>query len=200
MENTCPGRWRGWPAPVLFCLSSAGLAWLLMQAVHESGHALAAWGTGGKVLFVDLHPLRISETRVDPNPSPIVVSWAGPVWGSAAPLLIWGLARRRRWRIEFWLRFFAGFCLTANGAYLGCGVFAPVGDAWDLLRHGCPRWTLGLFGLLTCPTGIWLWDGLGKEFGMGREGRQISWRAATLMSAGLLGLAGVEAVLASVPA
>ena len=40
------------------------LSWLLMQAVHELGHAIGAWISGGHVERVVLHPLTISRTDV----------------------------------------------------------------------------------------------------------------------------------------
>jgi hypothetical protein len=52
--------------------------------------------------------------------------------------------------------FFAGFCLIANGAYIGVGSFAGVGDARDMLRHGSPRWLLAMSGILSTACGLWL--------------------------------------------
>ena len=49
-------------------------SWFLMQAVHELGHVLAAWLTGGAVQRVVLSPLEISRTDVMPNPRPLVVA------------------------------------------------------------------------------------------------------------------------------
>ena len=50
-----------------------------MEAVHELGHVLAAWATGGLVTDVVLHPLTISRTDVRPNPRPLAVAWGGAV-------------------------------------------------------------------------------------------------------------------------
>jgi hypothetical protein len=65
------------------------------------------------------------------------------------------------------LRFFAGFCLIANGAYIAAGSFQSIGDAGDLLHHGTPIWMLWLFGIVTIPAGLLMWNGLGKHFGLG---------------------------------
>jgi hypothetical protein len=70
--------------------------------------------------------------------------------------------------------FFAGFCLIANGAYLGMAVGQPVGDAADLLRMGTPLWLLAGFALVTIPAGFWLWNGLGRHFGLGPESNPVS--------------------------
>jgi hypothetical protein len=68
----------------------------------------------------------------------------------------------------FLLRFFAGFCLIANGCYLGAGSFTHIGDAGEMLKHGAPPWHLWLFAALTVPTGLWLWNGLGPHFGLAK--------------------------------
>ena len=144
-------------------------SWLAMQAVHESGHVLGARFTGARVTQVVLHPLEISRTEVDDglNPQPLVVVWAGPIVGVLAPLALWGVAARVRFAGAFVLRFFAGFCLVANGLYLSVGSFGRVGDCGELLAHGAHLGQLWLFGALTVPLGLWLWHGQGKHFGLG---------------------------------
>jgi len=144
-------------------------SWLGMQAVHELGHVVGAWATGGRVARVVLHPLTISRTDLAENPHPLVVAWAGPLAGVAVPLLMWLLAKATRLPAEFVLRFFAGFCLVANGAYIAIGSLAGIGDAGDLLRHGSPGWSLWLFGVLTVPAGLGLWHRQGRHFGLGPE-------------------------------
>ena len=156
----------------LLIVSTLLFSWLAMQAVHEFGHVLHAWLSGGTVVRVVLHPLDISRTDVFPNPHPQFVAWGGAVWGCLVPLLALVLARLARWRASYLLSFFAGFCLIANGVYLGVGWIDGVGDAGDLLRHGSPTWSLVFFGLISAPAGLWLWHGLGTHFGLaGSEGR-----------------------------
>jgi hypothetical protein len=140
-----------------------------MQAVHELGHVLGAWATGGRVARVVLHPLTISRTDLAENPHPLVVAWFGPLFGAAAPLVLWLLAASLRLPGTFVIRFFAGFCLVANGAYLGGGALVGIGDAGDLLRHGAPSWCLCLFGGLAAAAGLGLWHGQGRHFGWGDE-------------------------------
>jgi hypothetical protein len=71
------------------------------------------------------------------------------------------------------LRFFAGFCLIANGCYLGAGLFTNVGDAGEMLKHGAAPWHLWLFAALTIPTGLYLWHGLGPQFGLGKANGSV---------------------------
>lgn len=170
--------------------STLALSWLLMQAVHELGHVGAAHLTGGHVEQVILHPLAFSRTDVSPNPHPLLVTWSGPLLGSALPLIAFAIARAVR--LPGWpsLRFFAGFCLIANGAYLGIGSFDRAGDAGDLLRYGAPLWQLWLFGLLTAPTGLFLWHRLGPHFGLGPTPSRVSplmaWLTFALLTATIL--------------
>ncbi len=137
-----------------------------MQAVHEFGHVAGAWMTGGRVATVVLHPLTISRTDLAANPDPLTVVWAGPVLGCVLPLIAWWVTRRWSW--SFLLRFFAGFCLIANGAYIAVGAFDRVGDCGEMLKHGSAMWQLWLFGLVTVPVGFRLWHGLGPQFGLGK--------------------------------
>ena len=161
------------------------LCWLAMMAVHELGHVLGAVATSGRVERVVLHPLTISRTDVSPNPSPLVVVWAGPVVGALLPLALLLAARVGRYKSAYMLQFFAGFCLIANGAYIGIGSFGKIGDAGDMLRHGSPIWSLWLFGVVTFPSGLYLWNGLGPQFGLGATEGKVDHRAA-YASCGLL--------------
>ncbi len=149
-----------------------------MQAVHEFGHVLGAWWTGGRVARVVLHPLTISRTDLADNPHPLVVVWAGPVFGVVAPLLAWAAAAALRLPGAFLLRFFAGFCLLANGLYIGIGSFDRIGDCGEMLRHGSKPWQLWLFGAVTVPAGLCLWHRQGKHFGLGPAEGQVSPAAA----------------------
>lgn len=111
-------------------------SWLGMQAVHELGHITAALLTGGRVAKVVLHPLTISRTDLADNPHPLAVVWAGPAVGVLLPLALWLAATGMGMPGAFVLRFFAGFCLLANGLYIGVGSFGRVGDCGEMLRRG----------------------------------------------------------------
>ena len=159
---------------VLLITSTLVASWMGMQAVHELGHCLGAWATGGSIARVILKPWTISQTILAENPKPLAVVWAGPTIGVTVPLLIWAFAKWRMLSISFALRFFAGFCLVANGLYIGIGSFFGIGDCGEMLRHGSELWQLWSFGLLTIPFGFWLWNGEGKHFGLGQNAKPIS--------------------------
>lgn len=144
--------------------------WYGMMAIHELGHVIGAWLTGGVVERVALHPLAISRTDLSVNPHPLPVVWCGPVFGCLLPILIWLTARYVAAKFAHLVRFFAGFCCVANGVYLGIGSFESIGDAGDLLKHQCPIGYLWLFGVLMIPVGFALWNGLGSAFGLVKPG------------------------------
>jgi hypothetical protein len=173
---------------VLLIGSFLPLCWLAMMAVHELGHVLGAKATGGTIEKVVLHPLTISRTDVSPNPNPLVVVWAGPLVGVVLPLglLLAGRAARFKW--AYMVQFFAGFCLIANGAYIGVGSFYGHDNASGpgvMLGHGSPIWSLWLFGAVCLPFGLYLWNGLGMHFGLGAASGKVDHRAA-YASCGLL--------------
>ena len=153
-------------------------SWLGMQAVHEFGHACGAWLTGGRVARVVLHPLTISRTDLADNPRPLAVVWAGPAVGVLLPIVLWLVAAGAHLPGAFVLRFFAGFCLLANGLYIGVGSFDRVGDCGEMLRHGSALWQLWLFGAATAPLGLWLWHRQGPHFGLGVAQGRVSRGAA----------------------
>ena len=95
-----------------------------------------------------------------------------------APLLLWAMAAVARLSWAFLLRFFAGFCLIANGLYIGVGSLERVGDCGEMLRHGSQLWQLWLFGAIAAPIGLGLWHGQGAHFGLGPAGGQVSRDAA----------------------
>jgi hypothetical protein len=178
---------------IVLIVSTVVGSWLAMQAVHESGHAVGAWLTGGRVARVVWHPLTISRTDLADNPHPLAVAWAGPVCGIAVPLLLCAIAQAARLPGAFVLRFFAGFCLLANGLYIGLGSFGRVGDCGELLRHGSAPWQLWLFGTVTAPAGLWLWHRQGPHFGLGPAKGLVNCSVAwvTLMACVMLLAVGI---------
>jgi hypothetical protein len=163
---------------IILIISMIPISWLGMMAVHETGHVLAALLTGGEVQRVILHPLVFSRTDVQPNPSPLFVVWAGPIVGVLLPAALAGVMAWARIRVAYIFTFFAGFCLLANGAYIGVGAFEGVGDAGDMLRLGSPRWLLVAFGGVCAGAGFYLWHLVSPHFGFGRSPRPVSARDA----------------------
>ena len=137
--------------------------WVAMMAVHEAGHCLNACFSGGRVESVTLPLLGFSRTDLSRNPHPQFVAWGGPLWGVLIPVALLLLTRLALPRAARAAAVFAGFCLVANGAYIGLGPFMTAGDGHDLLRHGAPSWTLILFGVTAFSAGLYLWHRAGSS-------------------------------------
>jgi hypothetical protein len=147
--------------PIVFAILLVGTSWLAMQWCHELGHVLGAVLTGGTIKRLVLDPSTISSTEVIPNPSPELVVWAGPIVGVLLPVLISAaVPRNSRARMPCW--FFAGFCLVANGSYIGIDAFGKTGDGLEMTRTGTPTIAMVLFGLITTVAGFVVWHRLGS--------------------------------------
>jgi hypothetical protein len=170
---------------ILLIVSFVVFSWLAFMVVHEFGHALAAWLTGGSVALMILHPLQISWTSFARNPHPLMVAWGGPVLGALLPLVLLLAARFLCSPGLYLFRFFSGFCLIANGLYLLVDSFVQGGDGGTLIRFGASQWELLLFSVFTTPLGFWLWHGLGPHFGLGVARGSVS-RGAVVASVWLL--------------
>jgi len=149
-----------------------------MMAVHELGHVLAAWMVGAKVERVVLHPFSFSRTDVAANDSSRFITWMGPIVGVALPLLMWITAAACRTTFAFLFRFFAGFCLMANGAYIGFGWSDVGGDASDLRAMGESEILMTVIGTLACLIGLALWNRLASQFGYGKNAKVVQSRVA----------------------
>ncbi len=173
-ENMAKGIFvhRVWQ--LLLMASMLAGSWLGMMAVHELGHVLNAWLSGGRVTKVDLALIGFSQTHVLPNPHPQFTAWGGALWSTLLPLALWAVTSRCAKAYTFLAAFFAGLCLIANGVYLAAGSFigaaTDADDAHELMRHGASRWQLVAFGVVAATVGLRLWHGLGPCFGIGNRG------------------------------
>lgn len=183
---------------VLLIGATLALSWLAMMAVHEAGHVLHLWCSGGTVERVELSPWSFSRTVPGANPRPLFVAWGGGIWGCVLPVVVYVMLRLVRWRFAYLARFFAGFCLVANGAYFGAGALLPgeADDAGVILALGSPRWTLLVFGVVAVALGLALWHRLGPQFGLGPDRRPVDRQATIGMAVALLVLVTLELLLA----
>jgi hypothetical protein len=134
---------------------------MAMMALHETGHVLHALTSGGRVSKVSIPFFDFSCTDLAVNPHPLWVAWGGPIWGCLLPLAMLLVAHGVH-RFVIAARVFAGFCLIANGAYIGFGGLMTAGDGHDLLRHGAPGWSLVVFGAAAVSAGLYLWHLAGR--------------------------------------
>ena len=98
--------------------------------------------------------------------------------GVVLPFSIWAVFQVCRLPGEYLVKFFAGFCLIANGAYIAFGSFERIGDAGQMIKLGSSIWMLWLFGMSTMPIGLLLWHRLGPHFGLGEAKGQVDKLAA----------------------
>lgn len=166
---------------IAFLIASIVLCWFLMLAFHELGHVIGAMTSGGVVERVVLHPLTISRTDVHPNPQPLWVVWLGPIVGCLIPLSLWWSVPQQFKFARKLALFFLGFCLIANGAYVGIGAFDSVGDCGTMLKHGSPFWTLVLFGAVTASTGLYAWHSLGPPAQLMNFLGSVDWKTTRWM-------------------
>ena len=142
----------------ILILSTVLGSWLGMQLVHEFGHVLGAWLTGGRVARVVFHPLTISRTDLAHNPNPLAVVWAGPLFGVTAPLCLWAFAAavRRTW--TFVLRFSqaSAFWQTERTlVWVHSTGWATVARCCDTVQA---LWQLWSSHAVTALVGLWLWN------------------------------------------
>ena len=144
-------------------------SWLAMMAIHELGHILFAQLSGGKISLVYFRWNDFSRTDLVVNPHPLFVAWGGAIVGSLLPLFAYGLIHLLRVRGQKLALFFAGFCLVANGVYIGTGWVVDGGDCRTLLRQGVPPWVMATVGTVALAAGVYLWHRLGPRFGLGKR-------------------------------
>jgi len=138
------------------------LSWYGMMVVHEAGHCFGAVITGGKIERVVIPIVGFSRTDVSASAQPLIVIWGGPIFGAVTPviLLIW--FKHTSQQVRQILRYFIGFCLIANGAYIGIGAILRAGDCEEMLKYGSPMWLLVVFGLISSVAGLFVWHRMGS--------------------------------------
>ena len=150
------------------------LSWFSMMIVHESGHVIHSWFSGGVVKQVILYPTVFSQTEMKINPYPIFVAWGGMLWGTIIPLILLGIVRG--FKISSWyiFQFFAGFCFVANGFYFIIGGIDSTGDPGDIIFYGISSILVIIAGIIEACIGFLLWHGLSKAFGIGVPGSRTN--------------------------
>jgi hypothetical protein len=120
-----------------------------MTVVHETGHIVAGWASGGTLREADVAPWSLPHSHFDPDPHPLVTLWGGPVIGALVPLAIAALVRHG------WMWFIAFFCVLANGSYLAIAWVTGERylDTPRLLHHGAHPATIVAYCVVTIAVG-----------------------------------------------
>src|ERR1043166_7017469 len=134
MNSVSAARVRDRTLQFVLIVSTLAISWLGMMVVHEFGHVLFGWSSGARVARVSLSPLEFSRTDMQKYPHALFVAWGGALIGSVLPRFVSRSWCRLQWPAWFVIRFFAGFCLVANGIYLGVVSFIPnAADPGDMI-------------------------------------------------------------------
>ena len=132
------------------------LSWYPFMCTHEFGHIISAKLNGGQVEEVILVPWRFSQTVISGSTDSLMDVWAGPFIGVLVPCLLCLTLKIIR-KSNFYTTTFCGFCLLANGLYLGVGWIDKVGDCKDILANGGNVTSMIIFGLCACASGLLFW-------------------------------------------
>ena len=130
------------------------------MAIHELGHILSAKLNKGTIEHVELRPWTISHTMISGSNNPVMDAWLGPITGITIPVLAWIALHKTNFKTP--LLFFAGFCLIANGIYLGLGWIGPHGDCKTIIDNGGQTWPMIIFGLISSVAGFTSWHVLSQ--------------------------------------
>ena len=144
-----PFAWR-----LAFAAGAVVVAYNGSMLLHEFGHVIHLWVSGGTVAGVRVSPIDVSYVYKGDNPHPQFVAWGGPVWGAVLPAALVALACAARSRMTALALVLATFALVFNGGYLTVGAFQPGGDTAQLLQHGAPVWSLVAAGLPMLAAGV----------------------------------------------
>lgn len=137
-------------------LITAILCWYPFMCLHELGHILSAQFTGGRIQEIILVPWKFSQTVIRHSHHPLIDAWAGPLLGVTLPLFAYSLHKKFKRENDF-LSILTGFCLMANGLYIGLGWIDKVGHAGDIITHNFSIISMILFGIISSTTGLFIW-------------------------------------------
>lgn len=121
------------------------------ELLHELGHALPVWFTGGTIDAIIVHPLSWSYTQYGTTPVyPVLSTWSGSLFAFVTSTVLFLLA----WR--WWRPVLAPLLLLGvlggvdNGIYL----LGSLGDPAQLIELGQPAWLVRGVGLLLLLAGL----------------------------------------------
>ena len=153
---------------VLFTSGSFSFAWVLGIVLHELGHAVAMWTTGGIVDRITITPFSWSYTYYGSTPKyPQFTTWSGALLGSLFGLIILFIIRNKPtpYSVPFLYLGIAPM-LHGGGYYLLDTFVTKRGDAASLIRSGVPISVVLAVGFFLAVIGIFFlikyfyWNGL----------------------------------------
>lgn len=141
----------------VFIFGSFSFGWAYGTVLHELGHAIAVWATGGVVQEITINPLSWSYTFYSGVINyPQLVTWSGLILGSAMGLFIFFLVRK--WTSYFLVPFlFLGLAplLLGGGYYLVDTFVSTTGDAYSLIQAGVSKYIVLSVAFITLALGTY---------------------------------------------
>jgi hypothetical protein len=124
--------------------------------LHELGHILSGWLSGGEFRYIDVYPFHFSTTILQPNPYPGLVTWSGLLLGWALPLLTIPF-----WHVEWSgigpaLQSWSAYCWLAFGAYLALAAGESLSDTGQLMTAGWSVSILFVVGAVVASGGYYI--------------------------------------------
>lgn len=162
--------------------------------LHELGHALGYWLSGGHVVAIVMQAPLPAGHVLGNGPNRFLPVWGGVAFGSlitAAPLLMaWQLSPRSP--VRFAALMTAAFCLGHNGMYLFVGSIVPFADALNMISLGAPRWLLFLLGAPLLIAFVLVLTSAIRAVGV--RATESVWKRILVAELGLLSFPGVMVV------
>ncbi|MCP4177698.1 MAG: hypothetical protein GY756_08020 [bacterium] len=131
------------------------ISWWPMMVIHEFGHIISVLIFGGKINKLILYSWKFTYTIRSGSLHPLIDLWAGPVIGVLIPLIFYLIARKLR--VGFFWGMFSGFCLIANGIYIGIGWINKIGDTKEMINLGSPIYFMLIFSIVCTVSGLFIW-------------------------------------------
>ena len=142
----------------IFIFGSFSFGWVFGIVLHELGHAIAMWVTGGIVDRITIAPFSWSYTYYESTPKyPQLTTWSGVLIGAAIGLIV--LLGIRKNTTPYLIPFiFLGFSplLNGGGYYIVDTFISNQGDAFSLLQSGVPKYVVLGVGLLLLAMGVYV--------------------------------------------
>ncbi len=143
----------------LFLFGSSSFAWVVIVTLHELGHAIAMWVTGGKVSRIEITPLSWSYTYYGTSPKyPLFTTASGAGIGILLAMIFLVLT----WKLSslYAAPFYfvgAGAFLQNGGYYMSDLLLHTGGDASSLVAHSAAlRLPLLILSILVLLPGLFL--------------------------------------------
>lgn len=142
---------------ILFLVGAFTFAFLLAEAVHETGHYLAHCLYGNTAILILLDPFggsRMAGSTDLPEIGMVITSAAGPLFSLIVAAGCFSLLWKRRKPALLPLLLLGPTAMIQEGVNLSLGLFSPNSDAQWILRAGIPAPLIPTAGIVLLIAGL----------------------------------------------